>query len=277
MRRLRSGARPRPPTSGATVHLDTEHDDAKDLGYELLRAHRRRVSRRAAGLRRAGVSARTRSPISRDLVAWSARRAARAAADPAGEGRLLGPRGRSSPGPRAGRCRCSRDKAETDANFERCTRYLVDHAGAVRPAIAQPQPPQPRLRDRVRARRAGLDDDRARAPAALRHGRAGARRARRTWATASGVYAPVGELVPGMAYLVRRLLENTSNESFVRQPFAEGRDLDELVRAARGRRRPRSPTAPPGPPAAADRPRRARPFTNEPHAELRRPGAARGA
>ena len=31
------------------------------------------------------------------------------------------------------------------------------------------------------------------------------------------VYAPVGELVPGMAYLVRRLLENTSNESFVRR------------------------------------------------------------
>ena len=27
---------------------------------------------------------------------------------------------------------------------------------------------------------------------------------------------PVGEFVPGMAYLVRRLLENTANESFVR-------------------------------------------------------------
>ncbi len=29
------------------------------------------------------------------------------------------------------------------------------------------------------------------------------------------VYAPVGELIPGMAYLVRRLLENTSNESWL--------------------------------------------------------------
>ncbi len=45
------------------------------------------------------------------------------------------------------------------------------------------------------------------------------------------VYAPVGELVPGMAYLVRRLLENTSNESFVRHRFAEGRALAELVAA----------------------------------------------
>lgn len=31
------------------------------------------------------------------------------------------------------------------------------------------------------------------------------------------IYAPYGELIPGMAYLVRRILENTSNESFLRQ------------------------------------------------------------
>ena len=30
------------------------------------------------------------------------------------------------------------------------------------------------------------------------------------------VYTPYGQLLPGMAYLVRRLLENTSNESFLR-------------------------------------------------------------
>ena len=54
------------------------------------------------------------------------------------------------------------------------------------------------------------------------------------------VYGPVGELVPGMAYLVRRLLENTSNESFVRHRFAEGRALDELVAPAGRRRAPRA-------------------------------------
>jgi len=36
------------------------------------------------------------------------------------------------------------------------------------------------------------------------------------------LYAPIGEVIPGMAYLVRRLLENTSNESFLRQSFEEG-------------------------------------------------------
>jgi RHH-type proline utilization regulon transcriptional repressor/proline dehydrogenase/delta 1-pyrroline-5-carboxylate dehydrogenase len=43
------------------------------------------------------------------------------------------------------------------------------------------------------------------------------------------VYTPMGELVPGMAYLVRRLLENTSNESFVRQHLGEGASLDRLL------------------------------------------------
>ena len=34
-------------------------------------------------------------------------------------------------------------------------------------------------------------------------------------------YTPVGELLPGMAYLVRRLLENTSNEGFLRRTFVD--------------------------------------------------------
>ena len=45
------------------------------------------------------------------------------------------------------------------------------------------------------------------------------------------LYSPVGELVPGMAYLVRRLLENTSNESFLRQSFTEHASRDELLRS----------------------------------------------
>ena len=34
------------------------------------------------------------------------------------------------------------------------------------------------------------------------------------------VYCPYGELIPGMAYLIRRLLENTANSSFLRQSIA---------------------------------------------------------
>jgi RHH-type transcriptional regulator, proline utilization regulon repressor / proline dehydrogenase / delta 1-pyrroline-5-carboxylate dehydrogenase len=43
-------------------------------------------------------------------------------------------------------------------------------------------------------------------------------------------YAPVGELIPGMAYLVRRLLENTSNESWLRGKFADGRTSEHLLK-----------------------------------------------
>ncbi|KUG29628.1 proline dehydrogenase (proline oxidase) / delta-1-pyrroline-5-carboxylate dehydrogenase [hydrocarbon metagenome] len=42
------------------------------------------------------------------------------------------------------------------------------------------------------------------------------------------LYCPYGELLPGMAYLVRRLLENTANESFLRQSFADGQ-AEELL------------------------------------------------
>lgn len=43
------------------------------------------------------------------------------------------------------------------------------------------------------------------------------------------LYCPYGDLIPGMAYLVRRLLENTANESFLRQSFAEGAALERLL------------------------------------------------
>jgi RHH-type proline utilization regulon transcriptional repressor/proline dehydrogenase/delta 1-pyrroline-5-carboxylate dehydrogenase len=43
-------------------------------------------------------------------------------------------------------------------------------------------------------------------------------------------YCPVGELLPGMAYLVRRLLENTSNEGFLANKFAKNVSREELLR-----------------------------------------------
>ena len=43
------------------------------------------------------------------------------------------------------------------------------------------------------------------------------------------IYTPFGELIPGMAYLVRRLLENTSNDSFLRQSFTEHTAVEKLL------------------------------------------------
>lgn len=43
-------------------------------------------------------------------------------------------------------------------------------------------------------------------------------------------YAPIGELIPGMGYLVRRLLENTSNKGFIRQGFHEDESAEVLMK-----------------------------------------------
>lgn len=43
------------------------------------------------------------------------------------------------------------------------------------------------------------------------------------------VYSPVGDMVKGMAYLIRRLIENTSNDSFLRQSFGAGKSVGSLL------------------------------------------------
>jgi RHH-type proline utilization regulon transcriptional repressor/proline dehydrogenase/delta 1-pyrroline-5-carboxylate dehydrogenase len=48
------------------------------------------------------------------------------------------------------------------------------------------------------------------------------------------VYCPFGKMIPGMGYLVRRLLENTSNDSFLLQTLQKDRDEDSLLAAPAG-------------------------------------------
>jgi proline dehydrogenase len=119
-------------------------------------------------------------------------------------------------------------KAECDRNFEELTRRLLEARPRVRVAVASHN-----LRSvahGIAANRAaggedadlelqvlrGLGDELAQALAR------GGFRVRS--------YAPVGDLVAGMAYLVRRLLENTANESFLHN-WRHGAELDELLAA----------------------------------------------
>lgn len=44
------------------------------------------------------------------------------------------------------------------------------------------------------------------------------------------IYTPYGELLPGMAYLIRRLLENTANESFLRHSGESHVSVDDLLK-----------------------------------------------
>ena len=44
------------------------------------------------------------------------------------------------------------------------------------------------------------------------------------------IYCPYGDLMPGMGYLIRRLLENTSNDGFLKQGFSDRAGYDSLLR-----------------------------------------------
>ncbi|HEX9968585.1 MAG TPA: proline dehydrogenase family protein, partial [Acidimicrobiales bacterium] len=156
-------------------------------------------------------------------------------------------------------------KAETDANYERCTRLLHDHHGEVRAAFGSHN-----LRSLAYAveyaRAKGIPDSGYELQ--MLYGMAEPIQAAiRRLGLRLRIYAPVGELVPGMAYLVRRLLENTSNESFVRARFAEGRALDELVSAPKVDRIPAKEPATVRPDTDSRRPGE---YHHEPHAEWRR-------
>ncbi|MBT1073913.1 L-glutamate gamma-semialdehyde dehydrogenase [Geobacter grbiciae] len=85
------------------------------------------------------------------------------------------------------------------------------------------------------------------------------------------LYCPYGSMVPGMGYLVRRLLENTANESFLRKSFAEDARIEQLLedpavaaereQEARTARPEKERTGPDGLP----------PFGNEPMVDFTRP------
>ncbi len=84
------------------------------------------------------------------------------------------------------------------------------------------------------------------------------------------LYAPYGHMVPGMGYLVRRLLENTANESFLRRSFAGEARIEQLLEdpavTAEREREARSP----GPEQERTGPGGLPPFRNEPMADFTR-------
>lgn len=81
------------------------------------------------------------------------------------------------------------------------------------------------------------------------------------------VYTPYGELIPGMAYLVRRLLENTANESFLCQGFQENVNEEELLKRPESARRRDGETANQQIAPSPHRPI-APPFLNEPDTDF---------
>jgi NAD-dependent aldehyde dehydrogenases len=104
------------------------------------------------------------------------------------------------------------DKPDTDDSFDRCTDALLCAWPHLRPAFGTHNPHSVAYAA-VQARAAGLRDEEVEFQ--MLYGMAEGLRLRvaeEGWRTR--VYVPIGHVIPGMAYLVRRLLENTSNQAW---------------------------------------------------------------
>ncbi|MFN6470145.1 MAG: L-glutamate gamma-semialdehyde dehydrogenase [Nostoc sp. SerVER01] len=118
------------------------------------------------------------------------------------------------------------DKAATDANFETITQLLLENHQYVYSAIGSHNV---RSHARAIAIAETLNVPRRRFELQVLYGMGDkVAKALVDKGYRVRVYCPYGELLPGMAYLIRRLLENTANSSFLRQNL-ENRPIDELL------------------------------------------------
>jgi RHH-type proline utilization regulon transcriptional repressor/proline dehydrogenase/delta 1-pyrroline-5-carboxylate dehydrogenase len=120
-------------------------------------------------------------------------------------------------------------KWETDANYERLTLFLLENHAWLRPAFGSHN-----IRSLAHAMAAaqlmGLEPGSYEIQ--MLYGMADPiKHALVRLGQRVRVYTPYGELLPGMAYLVRRLLENTANTSFLRASFTEHVSEDRLLMA----------------------------------------------
>ncbi len=118
-------------------------------------------------------------------------------------------------------------KGETDANYERLTARLLDHRQEIHAAFGTHN-----LRSLcvalARAESLGLKPGDFEVQ--MLFGMAEPERnLLRDLGHRVRLYAPVGDLITGMAYLVRRLLENTANTSFLRLSHHDHADIGELL------------------------------------------------
>lgn len=119
-------------------------------------------------------------------------------------------------------------KAESDANYERCAGLLLENYRFIRAALASHNV-RTLASALVKAEHLGLPKNAYEIQ--MLYGMAEPiKKTLSDMGYRVREYAPVGDLIPGMAYLVRRLLENTSNESWLRGKFAESKTPAELLK-----------------------------------------------
>lgn len=148
------------------------------------------------------------------------------------------------------------EKFESDANYERQSRFLLENYEWLRPAFGSHNL---RSLSHAVACAEALKVPIGAYEIQMLYGMAGeqaqvfAEQGHRV-----RIYTPFGELMPGMAYLVRRLLENTSNDSFLRHSYDEQVKIEDLLMKP-------SDVAAKAPKRAKSQPLE---FINEPHTDF---------
>ncbi len=118
-------------------------------------------------------------------------------------------------------------KENTDANYELLTRKLLDNVDYLRPAFGSHNH-RSLLNAIATADDIGVSKNAYEIQ--MLYGMAEPERmAFKELASRLRLYAPIGELLPGIGYLVRRLLENMSNSGFLRMSYHEGADEAKLL------------------------------------------------
>ena len=252
---------------GAYVHVDMEQYAHKDLTYAIFRSVLMEPDFR--DWPDVGIVAQTYLPETetdlRALQEWAAKRGApitvRLVKGAYWDYEVVLARQLGWPVP------VYQEKWATDASQERCARFLMEHHDRLRPAIGSHNV---RTLAAAMAAAEAFHVPREAYEIQMLHGmgepiqRALIERGHRV-----RVYTPYGAMLPGMAYLVRRLLENTSNESFLKAGFTGHADVEGLLRdpeehgtmfglKTRPRRNPELAATPP-------------PFRNEPVTDFTRP------
>ncbi len=119
-------------------------------------------------------------------------------------------------------------KWQSDACFERCASFLVENHDSLRPAFGSHN-----VRSLAHAIAAAESKGLSKSAYELQtlYGMGDAiQKALVERGHRVRVYTPYGAILPGMAYLVRRLLENTSNESFLKASLSDKTPVEELLR-----------------------------------------------
>lgn len=119
------------------------------------------------------------------------------------------------------------EKWQSDANYERLSRFLIDNHRLLKPAFASHNA-RSLSHAIVAAESAGLPRDAFEIQTLYGMGDS-LQRALAAQNYRVRVYTPYGAMLPGMAYLVRRLLENTSNDSFLKAAESSSVSAEQLM------------------------------------------------